>query len=447
MKRKINKILIANRGEIAVRILRTIRKLDLRSVAVHSTADENAMHVTFADESVCIGPEAAKESYNNIQRIIAAAELTGTHAVHPGYGFLSENDVFADMLEEHGIIFIGPTGDQIRKFGNKITAKNIMKEAGIQVIPGTLEAITEPAQALEFAKNVEFPLLMKAASCGGGRGQRIVQNISEVEEMFTEAQNEAFVISGDKSMYIERYFDSPKHFEFQIIGDGRGNVICLGERDCSIQRKHQKVLEEGPAAISDEQRSEISKKICTILGEHKYRNAGTVEFLYQDNQFFFIEMNTRIQVEHPVTEMITKRDLIELQIRVASGGELPKQDEIKIHGHAIESRITAEDPFNFTPNPGKITQYLAPGGPNVRVDGALYPGWIIPPHYDSLAAKLITYADTRDECIRVHKQALEEMAISGIKTSIDLHLWLIEQEEFKNREITTQWLEKALKDR
>lgn len=444
---EIKKVLIANRGEIAIRILRTLRKMGIKSVAVHSKIDEEAMHVGFADESVCIGPADSKESYLNMKNIIAAAELTGSQAIHPGYGFLSENPDFVDMVEEHDLIFIGPKGNQIRQLGDKVQAKILMKEAGIKTIPGTEETMEDPKEAIKIAQEIGLPILFKSPSCGGGRGQRIVYKKEELEQKFTEAQQEAIAISNNSGIYIEKYFDSPKHYEFQIIGDGKGKILVFPERDCSIQRKHQKVWEEAPSDISNEQRMMISEKIAKVLSKTKYRNAGTVEFLYKDGEFYFIEMNTRIQVEHPITEEITFFDLIELQIKVAMEEKLPNQDEIKIRGHSIESRITAEDPFDFTPSPGKITEYLAPSGPDVRIDGALYPGWKIPPHYDSLAAKVISYGKTREECLATHKQALREMVISGIKTSIQLHSWLVEQEEIKNRTAGTQWLEEALKKR
>lgn len=442
--RPINKILIANRGEIAVRILRTLKKMGIKSVAIHSEADTNAMHVSFADESVCVGPADANLSYNNITNIISALEITGADAVHPGYGFLSENSAFADIVEKHGIIFLGPTSEQIKNLGNKMYAKKLMESAGVPIVTGSTIAIEDAAVAADLAKNMEYPLLLKATECGGGRGQRIAWEKSQLKEMFTAAQNEAFAISGKKGIFIESYFDSPRHIEFQIIGDGNGNVISLGTRDCSLQRRHQKVLEEGPANINPEIEKDITEKICKVLGENKYRSAGTVEFLEHNGKLHFIEMNTRIQVEHPVTEAITQRDLIEMQIRIARGEPLPQQSDIVVKGHAIESRITAEDPIDFTPCPGKIDQFFAPGGPNIRIDGALYPGWIIPPWYDSLATKIISYANTREECLKIHTQALLETTISGIKTSLPLHIWLMEESEFKTGNISTQWLEKTL---
>lgn len=449
---KVSKVLIANRGEIAVRILRTLKKLGIKSVAVHSECDAKAMHVSFADESVCIGPASACSSYNNIQNVISAADLTGVDAIHPGYGFLSENSKFAHIVEEHKITFLGPTSQQIEQMGNKMFAKKLMQEAGVPIVPGSDDAVEDADEACEIvkemlAKDLEFPILFKATECGGGRGQRIARNIDEIREMFIAAQNEAFAISGKKGVYVESYFENPRHIEFQIIGDGKGSVICLGTRDCSVQRRHQKVMEEGPAFIDAQVQKEITEKICSVLGKINYRSAGTVEFLECKGKLYFIEMNTRIQVEHPVTEAITGLDLIELQIMVAQGEALPKQSDIKIRGHAMEARITAEDPFEFTPNPGKIEQFLAPGGPNIRVDGALYPGWIIPPWYDSLATKIISWAQTREECIRIHKQALCETTVSGIKTSTPLHLWILEQEEFKKGTVSTQWLEKALEKR
>ena len=443
----IKKVLIANRGEISVRILRTLRKLDLQSVAVHSVADKKAMHVMFADESVCIGPSEARLSYNNIKSVIAAAELTGADAIHPGYGFLSENDSFADIVEEHGLTFLGPTGDHIRSFGSKVTAKQIMESAGVDVVPGNKELISDADEAYEKAKDMDLPILLKSPSCGGGRGQRIVWDLKEFKEKFVEAQEEAFAICGDRNLYIEIYFDNPKHIELQVLGDGKGKVISLGERDCSMQRKHQKVIEEAPANIPQKLRDDVYAKVCKVMGEHCYRSLGTVEFLYYKEKLYFIEVNTRIQVEHPVTESVTGLDLVEMQLIVGNQGEIPNQSDITIRGHAIESRITAEDPFTFIPSPGKVTQYLAPGGPNVRIDGALYPGWVIPPHYDSLATKIISSGKNRDEAIKTHKQALKELAISGIKTSTELHNWIIERKDFLEDKVSTQWLEKALKSK
>ncbi len=440
----IRKVLVANRGEIAMRILRTLKKMDIKSVAVHSTVDAKAMHVNFADESVCIGPASAELSYNNIKNIISAAILTGADAIHPGYGFLSENAEFAEIVENHGIKFLGPTPDQIKNLGNKIFAKHAMENAGILTIPGTKNALDDENEAYEVAKNMPFPLLLKATDCGGGRGQRIVDKLSDLKTLFVEAANESFAISGCKKIYIESYFASPRHIEFQVVGDGNGNVISLGTRDCSVQRRHQKVLEEAPANISKKIEADLTKRICKVLGKFKYRSAGTVEFLEYKGNLYFIEMNTRVQVEHPVTEAITGIDIIKLQIDLMNGKPLPKQSSIIFKGHAIESRITAEDPFNFTPNPGKIENFVAPGGPNVRVDSAIYPNWIIPPWYDSLAAKIISYGETREECIKTHVQALKETSIVGIKTSLELHLWLMKQEEFEKEKISTQWLEKIL---
>lgn len=442
--KQINKVLIANRGEIAVRILRTLKRMGIKSVAIHSQADTYAMHVGFADESVCVGPADANGSYNNIQNVISAATLTQADAIHPGYGFLSENARFADIVEQHNITFLGPKAEQIESFGNKMVAKKLMQEAGVPVVPGNGEAIEDPNIAYEMAKDMEFPILMKAVECGGGRGQRIAYSKDQIKDMFIAAQTEANNISGKKGIYIETYFENPRHIEFQMIGDGKGSVICLGTRDCSLQRRHQKVLEEGPANIDKKLEKEIAEKLCAVLGANNYRSAGTVEFLECKGKLYFIEINPRVQVEHPVTEAITGRDIIEMQIRLAMGEPLPKQSEIVIKGHAMESRITAEDPFTFAPCPGKIEQFLAPGGPNIRVDGALYPGWIIPPWYDSLATKIISHAPTREECIAIHKQALKETSISGIKTSLTLHLWILDQPEFQQDKISTQWLEKAL---
>lgn len=444
--RKINKVLIANRGEIAMRILRTLKKLDIKSVAVHSTIDANAMHVSFADESVCIGEADANSSYNNMQNVISAANITGADAIHPGYGFLSENAKFADITEQHNLIFLGPTMEQIEKMGSKISAKTLMKENGVPVVPGSDEAIEDADEAFSLIHNMEFPILLKATACGGGRGQRIVYKLEEFKDQFIAAQNEAFNLSRQKGVYIESYFANPRHIEFQIIGDGKGKVICLGTRDCSVQRRHQKVMEEAPAIIDVNLETEIAEKICKILGKINYRSLGTVEFLEYKGKLYFIEMNTRIQVEHTVTEAITRLDLVQMQIDIAEGKPMLDQKDIKIYGHAMEARINAEDPFTFMPNPGKIEHLLAPSGPNIRVDSALYPGWVIPPHYDSLTMKIISYGGTRAECIRTHKQALKETAISGIITSTPLHLWILDQEDFQNNNISTQWLEKALEE-
>jgi len=443
----IKKVLIANRGEIAVRIIRTLRKMDIKSVAIHSEADSRAMHVMFADESVCVGPANAAESYNNIKNVIAAAEVTGADAIHPGYGFLSESPKFSEMVEQHRLTFLGPTGEQIEQFGSKMTAKNIMESAGIPVVPGSKEAIESFEEAAKMLKTMDFPVLFKGTECGGGRGQRIAFSAEQAEQMFTEAQAEAEAMTKDKRMYVETYLPNPRHIEFQVIGDGKGNVISLGTRDCSVQRRHQKVVEEGPANLDPDLCKEIEQKLCAVLGKYHYRSAGTVEFLESNGKLYFIEVNTRVQVEHPVTEAITGRDIIEMQIRLANGEPLPKQSEIVIKGHAIESRITAESPFEFIPCPGRIDQFLAPGGPGVRVDGALYPGWIIPPWYDSLATKIISWAPSREECIRVHKLALMETTISGIETSLPLQLWILDQPDFVSGNFGTQWLEKALKTR
>lgn len=446
-QKKIKKVLIANRGEIAMRIIRTLKAMEIKTVAVHSEADAGAMHVSFADESVCIGPSETKSSYANIKNIISAAILTNVDAIHPGYGFLSESANFASIVQKHGFIFLGPTPEQIALFGNKISAKKIMHENGIQVVPGNIEPVFDFDKAYLVAKNMQFPILIKASESGGGKGQRVVNNIEELEEKFYEAKTESQALSNVSEIYIESFIAHPRHVEFQIIGDGLGEVTILGTRDCSLQRKRQKVVEEGPANIAQDLYEETVIKIKKIMAKYAYRSLGTVEFLEQDGKLFFIEVNPRIQVEHPVTEMITKLDLIKLQIDVANGELTIKQKDVNITGHAIESRINAENPFTFNTSPGTIEQLLAPGGPNVRVDSAIYPGWNVPPYYDSLVMKIITFGVSRQECLRRHKNALQELAISGIENSSELHLWLLEQEEFLENKHYVTWLEEKIKEK
>ena len=427
------KILIANRGEIALRVLRACRELGIKTVAIHSDVDENAMHVRMADESICVGPASAQSSYLNIPAIITAATLTNVDGIHPGYGFLSENKRFAEIIEEHNIKFIGPHSKHIKIMGNKIDAKKIMDDNKVPTVPG-LNEISDIKKIKEFIKNVDLPIIVKAASGGGGKGMRIVNNNNEIKNAINSAKAEAKKSFNDDNVYLEKFLKTPKHIEIQILADSHGNVITLGERDCSIQRKHQKLIEESPSELlSNEKREEISqlcKKAVSSLG---YEGVGTLEFLYENDNFYFMEMNTRLQVEHPVTEMVTGIDLVKQQILAASGEKLKiSQNDIKLKGHAIECRINAEHPESFIPSPGKITQYHQPGGLGVRVDSAVYQGYSVPPHYDSMIGKLITHADNRSECIARMKRALEEYVIMGINTNIQMHQKIIMTEEFKS---------------
>ena len=427
------KILIANRGEIALRVLRACQELGIKTVAIHSQADESAMHVRMADESICVGPASAQSSYLNVPAIITAATLTNADGIHPGYGFLSENQRFAEIIEEHNIKFIGPHSNHIKVMGNKIDAKKIMDDNKVPTVPG-LNDISDKVKIKEFIKNVELPIIVKAASGGGGKGMRVVNNNNEIDNAINSAKAEAKKSFNDDTVYLEKFLTTPKHIEIQILADSYGNVVTLGERDCSIQRKHQKLIEESPSdLLTNEKRIEISelcKKAVSSLG---YEGVGTLEFLYENNKFYFMEMNTRLQVEHPVTEMVTGIDLVKQQILVASGEKLTiSQNDIKIKGHSIECRINAEHPENFIPSPGKITQYHQPGGLGVRVDSAVYQGYSVPPHYDSMIGKLITYADNRSECIARMKRALEEYVIMGINTNIKMHQKIITTEEFKS---------------
>lgn len=443
------KILIANRGEIALRIIRACREMGIQSVVVHSTADANAMAVRLADESVCIGPAASKDSYLNIQSILSAAAVTGAEAIHPGYGFLSENAQFARMVEEHGFVFIGPKPEHIDTMGDKVQAKKTAKELGLPVIPGSEGALNSVDEGRAFADKAGYPVLIKAASGGGGKGMKVVRSADEFAEAFSTARAEAKANFGDDRVYLEKYLEKPRHIEIQVFGDTHGNAIHLGERDCSLQRRHQKVLEESPSpALTEEERSKIGTLAADMVRNMGYRGAGTIEFLYENGQFFFMEMNTRIQVEHPVTEMLTGIDLIAEQIRVAAGEELSvKKDLIKFRGHAIEVRINAEDPETFMPSPGKITQFHAPGGLGVRFDSAIYAGYSIPPYYDSMVGKLIVHGRTREECIRRLRRAITETVIEGVKTTLPLHMWITEQPDFLSGDYTIHWLEKKLAER
>ena len=441
------KILIANRGEIALRIHRACREMGINTVAVHSTADADAMHVRLADESVCIGPPAARDSYLNIPAILTAAAVTGADAIHPGIGFLSENARFAEMVVEHGFTWIGPSAHHIREMGNKTVAKKTVAELGLPVIPGSEGAVTTQEEAELVAASTGYPLLIKAATGGGGKGMKVANAPEEFATAFSLARNEARAAFGDDTVYIERYLQQPRHIEIQLIGDGKGNVVYLGERDCSIQRKHQKVVEEGPSpALNSEQRHHIGNLAAHTAAQMKYASAGTMEFLYENGEFFFLEMNTRLQVEHPVTEMITGVDLVREQIRIAAGHSLSfTQDDIEIQGHAIECRVNAENPDTFMPSPGRITGYHAPGGLGTRVDSALYGGYSVPPHYDSLIAKLIVHGRSRNEAMMRLRRALEEYVVDGIETSLPLLARIINDDDFVDGDYDIHWLERRLK--
>lgn len=445
----IKKVLIANRGEIALRIHRACHEMGIKTVAVHSTADEDAMHVRLADESVCIGPPASVDSYLNMPAILTAAEITGADAIHPGYGFLSENARFSEIVEEHGIIFIGPSPEHIRTMGDKITAKETVKKLGIPVVPGSDGGITDDAEAIRVVKEIGLPVIIKASSGGGGRGMKIVREESELSGALTACRTEAKAAFGDDAVYIEKFLTKPRHIEFQLIGDKHGNCIHLGERDCSLQRRHQKVLEEAPSPVIDsETRERMGGIISKAMANIGYCGAGTIEFLYEDGEFYFIEMNTRVQVEHPVTEMITGIDIVREQIRVASGEKLSyTQDMVRFFGHAIECRINAEHPFTFVPNAGTVTQYHPPGGLNVRCDSAVYTGYRIPPYYDSMIAKLIVSGYTREGCLLRLKRSLEEYVINGVVTTIPLHQALMENDDFLAGNYDIHWLEKFLANR
>jgi acetyl-CoA carboxylase biotin carboxylase subunit len=442
----IKKILIANRGEIALRIHRACHEMGIKTVAAHSTADADAMHVRLADEAICIGPPPAADSYLNIPNIIAAAELAHADAIHPGYGFLSENAQFAEIVELHNIIWIGPKPEHIRTMGDKVEAKRTAAKLGLPLVPGSDGPVEHIAKARRIAAETGYPVIIKAASGGGGRGMKVVRNESELEAQMMQARSEAKNAFGDDTVYIEKYLGDPRHIEFQVFGDGQGNAIHLGERDCSLQRRHQKVLEEAPSpVISEEQRARMGAIVVKAMAEMGYRGAGTIEFLYENGEFYFIEMNTRLQVEHPVTEMITGIDLVREQIRIASGEGLScSQDQVQFRGHAIECRINAEDPQTFAPSPGLVKNYVAPGGMHVRVDSGLYAGYRVPPYYDSMIGKLIVYGTTRDRCILRLRRALEEYVVDGMKTTIPLHQKLVDDPEFRSGDYTIKWLEQWL---
>jgi acetyl-CoA carboxylase biotin carboxylase subunit len=441
-----DKILIANRGEIALRVLRACKELGIATVAVHSTADADAMHVRLADESVCIGPPAARDSYLNVPALLAACEITGADAVHPGYGFLSENARFAEILEEHNIHFIGPRAAHIRLMGDKIEAKRTAKQLGIPVVPGSEGGIGSDQEALSIARDIGFPVLIKAAAGGGGRGMKVAHSADELAASLATARAESKAAFGDDTVYLEKYLTRPRHIEIQVLGDGRGRAIHLGERDCSLQRRHQKIWEESPSpALNAEARDVIGETVARAMRELEYLGVGTVEFLYEDGIFSFIEMNTRIQVEHPVTEEITDIDLILEQIRIAAGGELAlQQGDVRFHGHAIECRINAENPATFRPSPGRIVHYHPPGGLGVRVDSAVYHGYTIPPFYDSLVGKLIVHGKTRAEALMRLKRALDEFVIDGIETTVPLFQALVHETEIIDGDYHIHWLEEYL---
>ncbi|MBI6529455.1 acetyl-CoA carboxylase biotin carboxylase subunit [Proteus vulgaris] len=443
----LEKILIANRGEIALRILRACKELGIKAVAVHSTADRDLKHVLLADETICIGPAASAKSYLNIPAIIAAAEISGAQAIHPGYGFLSENADFAEQVERSGFIFIGPKAETIRLMGDKVSAIEAMKKAGVPCVPGSDGPLgNDTAKNIEIAKRIGYPVIIKASGGGGGRGMRVVRSEKDLEQSITMTRAEAKAAFSNDMVYMEKYLENPRHIEIQVMADGQGNAIYLAERDCSMQRRHQKVVEEAPApGITPEIRKNIGERCANACIEIGYRGAGTFEFLYENGEFYFIEMNTRIQVEHPVTEMITGIDLIKEQLRIASGLPLSvTQDQVNVHGHAIECRINAEDPKTFMPSPGTITRFHSPGGFGVRWESHIYAGYTVPPHYDSMIGKLITYGETREIAISRMKNALAELIIDGIKTNVELHQFIMNDEQFQKGGTNIHYLEKRL---
>jgi len=442
-----DKILIANRGEIALRILRAAKELGIATVAIYSTADKEAMHVKLADESVCIGPPPARDSYLNVPAIITACEITGADAVHPGYGFLAENARFADILTEHGLVFIGPKAEHIRLMGDKIEAKRTATKLGIPCVPGSEGAVSDETEALRIAGEIGYPVLVKAASGGGGRGMKVAQSEADLMEAIATAKTEAKAAFGDDAVYLEKYLQKPRHIEIQVLGDGQGRAIHLGERDCSLQRRHQKVWEEGPSpALNPEERDRIGGVVAKAMADLGYAGVGTIEFLYEDGEFYFIEMNTRIQVEHPVTEMITGIDLVNEQIKIAAGSPLSlTQDEVRFHGVAIECRVNAEHPRTFMPSPGRITSFHPPGGLGVRVDSAAYQGYVIPPYYDSLVGKLIVHGRTRTEALMRLRRALDEFVVDGIETTLPLFRALVRNVDMQDGAYDIHWLENFLK--
>ena len=445
----ITRLLIANRGEIALRIHRAAHEIGIETVAVHSTADADAMHVRLADHAICIGPPPATDSYLNTAAIISAAEISGADAIHPGYGFLSENAQFAEIVEAHDIAWIGPKPEHIRTMGDKVEAKRTAGKLGLPLVPGSDGAVSDPVEAAKIAEEIGYPVIIKAASGGGGRGMKVCTGPGELETLMKQAGNEAKAAFGDDTVYLEKYLGNPRHIEFQVFGDGNGQAIHLGERDCSLQRRHQKVLEEAPSpVITREERERMGGIVAKAMADMGYRGAGTIEFLWEDGEFYFIEMNTRLQVEHPVTEMITGIDLVREQIRIAEGKPLSvAQEDIEFKGHAIECRINAEDPNTFAPSPGLVTAYHAAGGMHVRVDSGLYAGYRIPPYYDSMIAKLIVYGRTREGCIMRLRRALEEMVVEGVKTSIPLHQRLLQEPDILSGDYSIKWLEEWMGSR
>ena len=442
----LHKVLIANRGEIALRVLRACREMGIPTVAVHSTADTQAIHVRLADESVCIGPPSVRDSYLNMPAILSAAHITGADAIHPGLGFLAENADFAQMVEEHGLTFIGPSPEHIRMMGDKVVAKRVAGELGLPTVPGSDGAITDIDVAIARAEEIGYPVLLKASGGGGGRGMKVARNAEELRSQLPIARAEAKAFFNNDEVYFERYLDRPRHIEVQILGDGQGACVHLGERDCTVQRSHQKIIEEAPSPVlSAEERSRIGATAIAAMQRLGYRGAGTLEFLYQDGHFAFIEMNTRIQVEHPVSELISGIDLVHEQIRIAAGERLGyDQSAVHLAGHAIECRINAENPVSFMPSPGAVTAYHAPGGYGIRVDSGLYAGYTVPSQYDSLVAKLIAYGRTREECVARLKRALHEYVIAGIETNIPLHLRLLDEPDFRAGAYDVHWLERLV---
>ncbi len=441
-----DKILIANRGEIALRLIRACKEMGIATVAVHSTADAEAMHVRLADESVCIGPAPSRDSYLNIPAILEAASITGADAIHPGIGFMAENEQFAEMVEEHGFVWIGPTPEHIRLMGDKVTAKDTAKKFGLPLVPGSNGAVKSLEDAKSEAKRIGCPVLIKAASGGGGKGMKVAKTEAEVEEAYTMARAEAKAAFGDDTVYMEKYLTHPRHIEIQLLGDTHGNAVYFGERDCSIQRRHQKVVEEALSpALNADQRAYIGELAADCVRKLGYRGVGTMEFLFEDGKFYFIEMNTRLQIEHTISEMVTGIDLVREQIRVATGAPLPfKQSDIKFSGHSIECRINAEDPDTFAPSPGKIVGYHAPGGLGIRVDSALFDGYRVPQYYDSMIAKLIVHGSSRNECLMKLRRCLDEFVIGGIKTNIPLHKKILAQPDFIDGNYNIHWLERNL---
>lgn len=443
----LDKVIIANRGEIALRILRACRELGIKTVAVHSTADQNLKHVLMADETVCIGPPQARDSYLNMPAIISAAEVTDAVAIHPGYGFLSENADFAERVEQSGFIFVGPRSETIRLMGDKVSAIRLMKEHGVPCVPGSDAPLPEDGdECLRIAREVGYPVIIKASGGGGGRGMRVVHSDATLLNAVNVARAEAQAAFGNDTVYLEKFLDKPRHIEFQVIGDNYGSVVSLGERDCSLQRRRQKIIEESPApGITEAQRREMSERLCEACAAVGYRSAGTLEFLYEDGRFHFIEMNTRVQVEHPVTELVTGVDLVKLQLQIAAGEPLPfRQEDIRLRGHAVECRINAEDPKTFVPSPGMIKLWHAPGGPGIRVDSHVYSGYAVPPFYDSLVAKVIASGDTRDSALARMRNALAELIVEGIKTNVPLHQEIFNHAAFRQGGLDIHYLERRL---